>query len=193
MRTLRDGVFIVLAAMAALGASAGSASALGGLEALDNSYITLRQERPGLPDDQFYQIMKFVLAQGRTINPLTEPVVVTLSSDFCQGPFSQLTIPPGNFESRVGGKIAFFDGVVIDDLTGAPVEASIRITRDRGFFKAAFDFKNADYVCLEGTVDVFVSTRLVVGDDALDGGICYKRLNDGDLFWPASFAGICGP
>lgn len=193
MRTLRDALLILLGVGLALGASAQSAAALGGLEALDNSYITLRQERPGLPDDQFYQIMKFVLAQGRTIDPLTEAVVVTLSSGVCQGPFSRLTIPPGSFESRVGGKIALFDGVVIDDLTGAAVEASIRITRDRGFYKAAFDFKNADYVCLEGTVDVFVSTRLVVGDDTLDGGICYKRLNDGDLFWPASFAGVCSP
>lgn len=185
------GMWIAALLMTATVTVADAASAT--LTLQGNAYFTLRQERPGLADDQYFETSQFNLPAGATIDPVTEPVTVELSTPLC-GVFSRLVIPAGLFESRAGGKIAFFDGVITDGITGKRVLTSIRVTSDRGgFFKLALDFKEADYTaCLEGDADALITTRVIIGDDTLQTPpTCFERLSDGDLWWPAPYIPAC--
>lgn len=162
------------------------------LTSVGTAQFTLRQERPGVADDQLVEVALFTLPSGAAIDPPTEAVEIKLSEPVCGGDFSSLSIPAGSFAARSGGKIALFNGVVADGVTGAPVTAAVRISRERDQnFKVSLDFKTADYICLEGTDHRKVRTTLTVGDDTMIGEQCFERLTDGDLFWPPRPGVVC--
>lgn len=161
-------------------------------QSMGTAQFTLRQERPGVPDDQLVEVATFTLPAGGAIDPVNENVKIELSEPVCGGTFSSLPLPAGSFAARAGGKIFLANAVVADVATGAQVTAAIRITREGGQdFKASLDFKNADYTCLEGTDHRKVTTTLVVGNDTMIGDQCFERLPDGDLFWPPSPGVAC--
>lgn len=162
------------------------------LQSVGTAQFTLRQERPGVADDQFVETATFTLPSGAAINPIAEAVTIALSEPVCGGIFLSLALPPGSFVARAGGKISLFNGVVTDGVTGAPVTAAVRITREGGQdFKVSLDFKTADYTCLEGTDHRKVTTTLVVGNDTMVGEQCFERLPDGDLFFPPGPSVVC--
>lgn len=162
------------------------------LSSVGTAQFTLRQERPGVPDDQLVEVATFTLPAGGAIDPVSEAVMVELSEPVCGGMFSSLSLPAGSFAARAGGKIFLANAVVADGVSGAPVTAAVRITRERGQdFKVSLDFKDADYTCLEGTDHRKVTTTLVVGDDTMVGKQCFERLPDGDLFFPPGPGVVC--
>lgn len=159
-----------------------------GLQSIGTAQFTLRQERPGVPNDQFVEVAVF---GELAINPVTEDVTIELSEAICSGIFSSLFMPAGSFTARSGGKVALFQGVVADGVTGANVTATVRITKERAGHKLALDFKDANYICLEGGDNRKVKTTLKVGDDTVSGSQCFERLSDGDLFWPPDSGVVC--
>lgn len=156
------------------------------LNSTGTAQFTLRQNRPKVADDQLVEVATFRIPAGQEIDPLAEVVTIELSEPGCGGRFLRLSIPPGAFAARgTLGTIAFFKGVVVDEVTGARVEATVRITREGPEqFRLALDLKKANFICLEGVGTRKVTTTLVVGDDALGGEQCFGRTGDGDLVFP---------
>lgn len=162
------------------------------LHSVGTAQFTLRQERPGVADDQLVETATFTLPAGGTIDPVSEAVTIELAEVVCGGTFSSLSLPAGSFAARAGGKIYLANAVVADGVSGAPVTAAVRITREGGQdFKVSLDFKTADYICLEGVDNRKVKTTLKVGGDTMVGEQCFERLNDGDLFWPPDPGVVC--
>jgi hypothetical protein len=162
------------------------------LTSVSTAQVTLRQKRPLVPDDQFVEVATFTLPAGHDIDPVTEAVTISLSEPGCGGAFSRLVLPAGSFELRgTLGLVAYFKGVVVDAVTGAPVTVSVRITRLGGQqFRVALETKDADYTCLEGTDHRRLTTALLIGDDAMAGAQCFRRVRDGDLYFPPGQA-VC--
>lgn len=154
--------------------------------------FTLRQQNPGVADDQLVEVAAFTLPAGGAIDPVSEDVKIELAESVCSGTFSSLSLPVGSFTARAGGKIFLANAVVTDRVSAAPVTAAVRITREgEQDFKMSLDFKTADHTCLEGTDNRNVATIVTVGDDTMLGIQCFERLPDGDLFFPPGPDVVC--
>jgi hypothetical protein len=154
---------------------------------LISSTATLSFKKKGVADDQLAEVFTMIVNAGDTISPPTEAVTVALSEPGCGGTFSSLSIPIGGF--RVVGTAPaasyYFRGNVVDALTGALVNTSVRLTAMAlQTYRVSLDLKTANFACLAGTGPRTITTELTIGNTSKAGGACFQRYSNGDLYWP---------
>jgi hypothetical protein len=158
-------------------------------EIVGTASLTLAQRRPGVADDGLVEVAAAMLGPGQDIDPLHDDVTIEFSEPGCGGVFSRLAVTAGSF--RELGVVTVFRGVVVDRVTGAPVQATVRFTRSGQELGMSLNLRRANYVCLEGGNNRRVTTALQVGEFAISGGdACFGRLSNGDLYFPVRTA-VC--
>lgn len=152
-------------------------------------------KKKGVADDTAGLVIEFVLAPGQTISPTTETVSIELSEAVCGGTFSRLVIPAGSFTLRsVSQQLSYFTGKIIDTLTGATPQLSVRIAPiivGQPRYRLTIDLKNEKYACLEGTTPRRIKTDVLIGNDTVTAEACFQRISRGDLYWPPTKATTC--
>lgn len=154
--------------------------------------FTLKQKSyPGVADDQYVGVHEFRPAPGGDINLATDTVTIVFRDVKGGNAVSRFKIiaGPGKWVASSGGRIFTFTGAVLDEVTGDPANAVIRIYRPARAsdpFKIALDFKSGDFTDLEGQTHKLIRTSFFIGDDAFGAEGCFARTSDGDLYWPKS-------
>lgn len=153
-------------------------------------------KKKGVADDTAGIFVEYGLVPGLSVSPATENVLIEFSNPVCGGVFSRMFIPAGSFTQRGVNGVAYFRGNIIDGITGAKINVSVRNTPLSGLangpnYRLNIDLKGGNFACLEGTDHRKIKTEVVIGNDQIEANSCFQRISKGDLYWPPTTAITC--
>jgi hypothetical protein len=137
------------------------------------------------PRDRLIESASFTTSPGQTIDPFSQPFELAFAEPGCGGVFSRLALPAGSLKPFLGGKVAYFRGPITDGASGVTANALIRLTLPAsGNAGLQVIILNARYDCLEGAGDRSIGVTMTVGAQTIAGTETFRRLGNGDLFFP---------